>query len=67
MENIFLARLFFHLGLSNLSTFSLEAFPAMDPIQPNRSGALPERLCQIITPIGMLGYGFNVAGGYSGC
>lgn len=60
MGNIFLARLFFHPGLSNLSTVSLEASLVMDSIQPNRSEALPERLCQIITPIGMLGYGFNV-------
>lgn len=32
----------------------------MDSIQPNLTKALPEPLCQIITPIGMLGYGFNI-------
>ncbi|KAJ5315141.1 hypothetical protein N7476_005448 [Penicillium atrosanguineum] len=33
----------------------------MDSILSDLAKALPEPLCQIITPIGMLGYGFNMA------
>lgn len=31
----------------------------MDSLQSDLTTGLPEPLCQIVTPIGMLGYGFN--------